>query len=71
MRRETTDRRERLLSILAALQTGDPVDRNAILDVTMAIIEDAHSSEPLLFGEDVAAHFARLHAARTGLRSVD
>ena len=71
LRQEATERRERLILLLASLQAGDPLDRNAILDLTMAIVEDAHSAEPLLFGKDAASHFAKLYAARMGLRGLN
>ena len=60
-------RREALLSLLDRLAEGRQPSREEAIDAVLAVIEDAHSADPLLFGEAAATHFARLHEARTSL----
>lgn len=60
-------RRDALLTLLARLAEGRQPSREDAIDAVLAVIEDAHSAEPVLFGEDAANHFARLHEARAGL----
>jgi predicted esterase YcpF (UPF0227 family) len=45
----------------------DSIRQENALDVLLAIIEDAHSADPVLFGSEAAGHFAKLHEARSGL----
>jgi hypothetical protein len=60
-------RREALLSLLNRLAEGRQPSREEAIDAVLAVIEDAHSADPLLFGEAAATHFARLHEARSSL----
>ena len=60
-------RRDALLGLLERLADGRQPSREEAIDAVLAVIEDAHSSEPVLFGEQAAAHFARLHETRTSL----
>ena len=57
-------RRENLMSLLDRLAEGDQPNREEAIDAVLAVIEDAHSADPVLFGTDAASHFARLHDAR-------
>ena len=57
-------RRERLLTLLDRLVEGGRPTREEALDAVLAVIEDAHSADPVLFGTEAAGHFARLHEAR-------
>jgi hypothetical protein len=67
LKAQAQDRRENLLALLDRIADGGQPSRKDCLDVILAVIEDAHSSNPVLFGEDAAGHFARLHQARGGL----
>jgi hypothetical protein len=49
------------------LAEGGQPSRRDSLDVVLAVIEDAHSADPALFGPGAVAYFARLHEARGGL----
>lgn len=60
-------RREGLLETLDRLADGAGLSREEALDIVLAIFDDAHSAEPVLFGGDAAEHFARLHEARSAL----
>ncbi|WP_291840057.1 hypothetical protein [Brevundimonas sp.] len=60
-------RRDALLTLLERLAEDRPPSREDAIDAVLAVIEDAHSADPVLFGEAAARHFARLHEARTGL----
>jgi hypothetical protein len=60
-------RRDALLTILDRLAEGRQPSREDAIDAVLAVIEDAHSAEPVLFGDAAANHFARLHEARSGL----
>ena len=60
-------RRDALLTLLDRLAEGKQPSREDAIDAVLAVIEDAHSAEPVLFGESAANHFARLHEARSGL----
>jgi hypothetical protein len=60
-------RRENLLELLERLADGRQPSREEAIDAVLAVIEDAHSSDPVLFGEQAAAHFARLHETRARL----
>lgn len=60
-------RRDALLTILDRLAEGKQPSREDAIDAVLAVIEDAHSAEPVLFGAAAANHFARLHEARSGL----
>lgn len=60
-------RRDALLALLGRLAEDRPPSREDAIDAVLAVIEDAHSADPVLFGDAAATHFARLHQARTGL----
>jgi|GEM_PF-764283 len=60
-------RRENLLALLDRIAAGGQPSRQESLDALLAVIEDAHSADPVLFGSNAAGHFARLHEARGGL----
>lgn len=60
-------RREALLALLERLAQGRQPTREDAIDAVLAVIEDAHSAEPVLFGDAAATHFAKLHEARAGL----
>lgn len=59
-------RRENLLSLLERLADGSPLSQADAIDTVLAVIEDAHAAEPVLFGVGAAEQFARLNAARAG-----
>lgn len=67
LKAQALDRRENLLALLERIAEGGQTSRKDCLDAILAVIEDAHSSDPVLFGVDAAGHFARLHQARGGL----
>ena len=64
LKAESLARRSSLLAVLDRLIAGEAPSRNDALDAVLAVIDDAHSADPVLFGEQAAAHFARLRAAR-------
>ncbi|MDP3801702.1 hypothetical protein [Brevundimonas sp.] len=67
LKAQALERREKLLALLDRLAEGGQPSRQDSLDVVLAVIEDAHSADPVLFGPEAVAHFARLHEARSGL----
>jgi len=67
LKAQALERRENLLTLLDRIAEGGQPTRRDSLDVILAVIEDAHSADPVLFGSDAAGHFARLHEARSGL----
>lgn len=67
LKAQALERREKLLTLLDRLAEGGQPSRQDSLDVVLAVIEDAHSADPVLFGPDAVAYFARLHEARGGL----
>ncbi|WP_420478211.1 hypothetical protein [Brevundimonas sp. FT23028] len=67
LKAQARQRRAALLDMIERLAAGLEPSREEALDAVLAVIEDAHASEPVLFGEHAAAHFARLHEARTKL----
>ena len=52
---------------MEGLASGRRLDGADVVDLVLALIEDAHSADPVLFGAGAADHFARLHAARSRL----
>lgn len=56
-------RRKILSAHLARLADGEELAGSEVLDLVMGLLEDAHVSDPLIFGADAASHFARLHQA--------
>jgi len=60
-------RRENLMALLERLAEGRQPSREEAIDAVLAVIEDAHSADPVLFGSQAPSHFARLHEARAGL----
>jgi hypothetical protein len=62
-------RRDVVRDLVARTAIGPQVDgaRRLERDAILAVIEDAHSADPVLFGQDAAGHFSRLHDARSGL----
>jgi len=67
LKAQALERRENLLALLDRIAEGGQPSRRDSLDAILAVIEDAHSADPVLFGLDAAGHFARLHEARSGL----
>ena len=67
LKAQARERRENLLALLDRIAEGGQPSRKDSLDAILAVIEDAHSADPVLFGVDTAGHFARLHEARSGL----
>ena len=67
LKAQALERRESLLALLDRIAEGGQPSRRDSLDVVLAVIEDAHSADPVLFGSEAAGHFARLHEARSGL----
>ncbi len=67
LKAQALERRDNLLALLDRIAEGGQPSRKESLDVILAVIEDAHSADPVLFGQDAAGHFARLHDARSGL----
>lgn len=65
LRAQAKDRRDSLLALLGQLAAGAQPSRRQAIDAVLAVIEDAHSADPVLFGSEAAAHFARLHNARS------
>lgn len=68
LKAQAAERRRMLLDMLDRLAHAARPTREEAIDVVLAIIEDAHSAEPVLFGPDAAGHFARLHEARSAPR---
>ena len=67
LKAQALERRENLLALLDRIAEGGQPSRRESLDAVLAVIEDAHSADPVLFGPEAAGHFARLHEARSGL----
>ena len=67
LKAQARERRENLLALLDRIAEGGQPSRKDTLDAILAVIEDAHSADPVLFGAEAAGHFARLHEARDGL----
>ena len=65
LRAQARERRETLLTSLQDLAKGRQPSCDEALDLVLAVIEDAHSSEPVLFGADAAGLFAQLSATRS------
>lgn len=68
LRAQAQERREMLPDMLERLVRGVRPTREEAIDTVLAVIEDAHSADPVLFGADAAGHFARLHEARSAPR---
>lgn len=68
LKAQARERRDLLPDLLDRLVQGVRPTREEAIDAVLAVIEDAHSAEPLLFGADAAGHFARLHEARSAPR---
>lgn len=64
LKAQARERREKLLGWLDRLAEGARPTREEAIDGVLALIEDAHSAEPVLFGAGAAGHFARLEKAR-------
>lgn len=67
LKAQALERRQNLLALLDRIAEGGQPSRRDSLDAVLAVIEDAHSADPVLFGSEAAGHFARLHEARSGL----
>ena len=67
LKAQALERRENLLALLDRIADGGQPSRRDSLDVLLALIEDAHSADPVLFGSEASGHFAKLHEARRGL----
>lgn len=68
LRAQARERRDMLPVLLDRLVEGARLTREEAIDALLAVIEDAHSADPVLFGADASAHFARLHEARSAPR---
>lgn len=68
LKAEALNRREALLGLLDRLAEGHRPSREEAIDAVLAVIEDAHSADPVLFGPDAAGHFARLREVRSAPR---
>lgn len=68
LRAQARERRDMLPVLLDRLVEGARLTREEAIDALLAVIEDAHSADPVLFGADAAGHFARLHEARSAPR---
>jgi len=64
LKAEAKERRDRLPEALERLIQGGRPSREEAIDAVLAVIEDAHSAEPVLFGPNAAAKFALLYEAR-------
>lgn len=62
---QAPDRREALLASLQQLAQGRRPTCEEALDLVRAVVEDAHSADPVLFGAEAAGHFAQLDATRS------
>ena len=65
LKAQALERRERLPTLLDRLAEGGRLTREEAIDAMLAVIEDAHSAEPLVFGADAAGYFARLLDSRS------
>lgn len=68
LKAQAVERRDRLPEALERLIQGERPTREEAIDAVLAVIEDAHSADPLIFGPGAAAQFARLHEARSAPR---
>ena len=68
LKAQAAERRNQLHDMLERLIETERPSRELALDAVLALMEDAHSADPVLFGPDAARHFARLHEARLALR---
>lgn len=65
---EARERRDRLPGTLERLIHHERPTWEEAIDAVLAVIEDAHSADPVIFGPGAADHFARLHEARSAPR---
>lgn len=65
LKAQARERRETLLASLQQLAQGRRPSSDEALDLVLAVIEDAHSSDPVLFGAEAAGLFAHLSATRS------
>ena len=63
LKAEAQERRDRLPGQLDRLVAGVRPTREEAIDTILAVIEDAHSANPVLFGPETAGRFARLRKA--------
>lgn len=68
LKAQARERRDVLPVLLDRLVEGGRLTREEAIDALLAVIEDAHSADPVLFGEGAADQFARLHEARSAPR---
>jgi len=64
LKAQARERRDALLDALDRLAVGRQLSRQETIDTVLALIEDAHSADPVLFGTAAPTHFATLHEAR-------
>ena len=64
LKAEAAERRENLLALMDWIADGGQPTRKESLDALLALIEDGHSANPIVFGPGAVDHFARLHQAR-------
>lgn len=64
LRAQASERRDQLPELLERLIGGERPTRGEAIDAVLAVMEDAHSANPVLFGPGAAGHFARLLEAR-------
>ena len=64
---QSRHRRDNLIGTLNRLAAGERLRPRESLDLVMAVIEDAHSSDPVLFGPHVAGHYAALEKAKRAM----
>ena len=68
LKAESRERREALLTLLDRLAEGHRPSREEAIDAVLAVMEDAHSADPVLFGPEAAGRFADLRRARSAPR---
>lgn len=64
LKAQARERRETLISSLQEVAAGRRPTCDEALDLILAVIEDAHASDPVLFGPGAAGLFAQLDATR-------
>ena len=64
LKAQASERREALLDLIGRLAVGRQLSYQETIDACLALIEDAHSSDPVVFGVEAPMHFATLHEAR-------
>jgi len=71
LRAEAWKRRRELPTLLSEVASGAELKNTQMIDAILGVIEDAHSSDPVLFGPSAAIYLTMLQQARPELPADD